>query len=204
MSVKRLFFLSLSPSSYSWGKCWVSLIKCHEMTFVVNWRSTNKDVMSQLLKVTDLLHVFVGHRLLFHDKNHQIVKNSVIKVTWNFDNSLHRQNALYEGTEAVFSICALTLSVQLDRTQKAILKQETSQIDSQIVVRTEPTLPSLKKTINFLASRRYFMQFMETLLHKASQRRPQKKISKNNRRATAVKVTVPEGLLLKNRTIELN
>lgn len=125
-------------------------------------------------------------------------------MTWNFDNSLHRQNALYEGTEAVISICSLTLSVQLDRTQKTIRKQETSQIDSQIVVRTEPTPPSLKKTINFLASRRYFMQFMETLLHKASQRRPQKKISKNNRRATTVKVTVPEGLLLKNRTIELN
>lgn len=70
-------------------------------------------------------------------------------MTWNFDNSLHRQNALYEGTEAVFSICALTLSVQLDRTQKAIRKQETSQIDSQIVVRTEPTLPSLKKTSTF-------------------------------------------------------
>lgn len=70
-------------------------------------------------------------------------------MTWNFDNSLHRQNALYEGTEAVISICALTLSVQLDRTQKAIRKQETSQIDSQIVVRTEPTPPSLKKPSTF-------------------------------------------------------
>lgn len=48
--------------------------ECHEMTFVINWRSTNKDIMSQLLQVTDLLHVFVGHRPVFYDKNHQIIE----------------------------------------------------------------------------------------------------------------------------------
>ena len=65
--------------------------------------------------MTGQLHVFCCHRPAFYDKNHQIIKTMWQRWLWtsNSDNSLRRQNVLYEGTEAVISICALFQSTRL-------------------------------------------------------------------------------------------